>query len=241
MSSPIRHLCAAVLGAVALMNGAVAAEPAFLDDVSIVAMTADDKQALKEGVLHFLDKNEDGGKQTWRHPGNAGMTADLSVDKTVMLEDGRSFIFCRQLGLVLRAGGKEQDLSRKTCTQKSGKFDIAGLDPVAAVHPPFLSDVSVAQLNKKEKASLLAAAVEALKGMEEGRTAAWSNKGLGNPQPLRVALTVSNTATKPGGFRDCRDLTMVLSAKNTQQTLVRRSCEGRTGWMDIEPGHEHDD
>ncbi|WP_317202826.1 hypothetical protein [Janthinobacterium sp.] len=241
MHHRIRHLCAALAAAVFAQGAAAAAAAPFLDDVGIVDLADGDRQDLKQRVLDFLKKADDGARANWASAGPDGLEADFSVDNSSATGRGAKTIFCRQLSLLLRAGGKEQDLSRKTCTQQSGKFDIDAVDPVAVVYPRFLSDLTVARLNKKEAAELTAVAVNALQMAEDDTSVEWRNKGLGNAQALTVTLSVSATATKPGGFRICRDLSMLVQGKSAAQTLKRRSCEGRSGHLDIEPGHERDE
>jgi hypothetical protein len=155
-----------------------------------------------------------------------------------MTEHSLKAHICRDLKFVVTAGDKSQDLSRRTCSQNSGRWDVQGKDPAPVVYPPFLSDVTIAKLNAKEQTSLLTAAVRTLKDEEDGKTREWSNKGLGNAVPLRVTLTPSRTDAKPGSYhRTCRDLTMVLDGKSGKQELTRRSCENRYGGLDIEPDY----
>lgn len=241
MRHRIRHLCAALAAAVFAQGAAAALAAPFLDDVGIVALTDNDRQALKERLLDFLKKADDGARANWSSTGPEGLEAEFSVDNSSATGRGSKTIFCRQLSLLLRAGGKQQDLSRKTCTQQSGKFDVEAIDPVAVAYPRFLSDITVARLDKKDAAALTAVAVNALRMADDDTSVEWSNKGLGKAAPLTVTLSVAATAAKPGGFRLCRDLSMLVQAKGGAQTLKRRSCEGRTGYLDIEAGHEQDE
>ncbi len=225
-------------------GNAVAAEEDFLDDVNIVTMSSGERELLRRAVIDFLQNSDDGQSGHWSNTalGNpVAIDVEFSVNHSAASDASFTATFCRQLTLILHADGKVQDLSRKVCTRKSDKFDIDVKDAVPLVYPAFLSEVTVITLNAREKAGLTAAAVDALKSKQDDTTTIWSNKGLGKQQALTVDITVAKLAPRPGGFGECRDLIMVLHTKKDTQTLTRRSCLSRTGFMDIEPGHEYDE
>ena len=229
----LRLLGATLIGLVCLGNAAAQA-PTIADEISVAALTPLEKEMLLGDLFNDLNKDDDDQEaHVWDSGALVKVTYNFS--NSGMTEHSLKAHICRDLKFVVTAGGKSQDLSRRTCTQNSGKWDVQGKDPAPVVSPPFLSDVTIARLNAKEQASLLTAAVRTLKDEEDGKTRQWSNKGLGNAAPLAVRLTPSGTDAKPGSYRrTCRDLTMVLDGKGGQQTLVRRSCENRYGGLDIE-------
>lgn len=233
----LRLLGAAVLGFACLGNAA--AQPAtILDEITVATLTPLEKETLLNELFNDLNKDDDDQQaHVWDNGADNGVLVKVtySFSNSGMTEHSLKAHVCRDLKFVVTAADKTQDLSRRTCSQNSGRWDVQGKDPAPIVAPPFLSDVTVARLNAKEQASLLKAAVRTLKDEEDGKTRQWSNKGLGNALPLAVRLTPSGTDAKPGSYsRTCRDLTMVLDGKGGQQTLTRRSCENRYGGLDIE-------
>lgn len=233
----LRLLGAAVLGFACLGNAA-AQTPTIADEITVATLTPQQKEMLLNELFKDLNKDDDDQEaRVWDNGGERGVMVKVSYNfsNSGMTEHSLKAHVCRDLTFVVTAAGKTQDLSRRTCSQSSGRWDVQGKDPAPVVYPPFLSDVTVAKLNAKEQAALLKAAVRTLKDEEDGKSRQWSNKGLGNAQPLAVRLTPSGTDAKPGSYsRTCRDLTMVLDGKGGQQTLTRRSCENRYGGLDIE-------
>jgi|GEM_PF-3055108 hypothetical protein len=245
MSFPISHpalrlLGAAVIGLACLGNAA--AQPAtILDEITVATLTSLEKEMLLNDLFNDLNKDDDDQEaHVWDNGGDSGVLvkATYNFSNSGMTEHSLKAHVCRDLKFVVTAADKTQDLSRRTCSQNSGRWDVQGKDPAPVVSPPFLSDVTIAKLNAREQKALLTAAVRTLKDEEDGKTRQWSNKGLGNAVPLAVRLTPSGTDAKPGSYREtCRDLTMVLDGKGGQQTLTRRSCENRYGGLDIEPDY----
>jgi hypothetical protein len=241
LSHPLlRLLGAAAIGA-ACIGSAAAQTPTILDEITVATLTPLEKETLLNDLFNDLNKDDDDQEaHVWDNGGDKGVLVKVSYNfsNSGMTEQSFKAHICRDLKFVVTAGDKSQDLSRRTCSQSSGRWDVQGKDPAPVVYPPFLSDVTLAKLNAKEQASLLKAAVRTLKDEEDGKTRQWSNKGLGNAVPLAVRLTPSRTDAKPGSYgRTCRDLTMVLDGKGGQQTLTRRSCENRYGGLDIEPDY----
>lgn len=231
-----RHALSLSLSVASLAFSGAAAAQTFLDELTVVSLSPQDKEALMNELFNDLNKDDDDQEaHVWD---NGGVKAEYNFSNSAMTEQSLKAHVCRDLKFVVTAGGKAQDLSRRTCSQNSGRWDIQGKDAPPAVYPPFLSDVTVAKLNAKEKKDLLNAAVRTLKDEEDGKTREWSNKGMGNNVPLRVSLMPSETGTKPGSFTTCRDLTMVFDGKNGKQELRRRSCENRYGALDIEPDYK---
>lgn len=242
MSLPIFHSASRLLGAtvigLACLGNANAQTPTIVDEITIAALAPQEKEMLLGELFNALNKDDDEqAAHVWSNGGNSGVLVKVTYNfsNSGMTELSLKAHLCRDLKFVVTAGGKSQDLSRRTCSQNSGKWDVQGKDAAPIVYPPFLSDVTIAKLNAKEQQALLTAAVRTLKDEEDGKTRQWSNKGLGNAAPLAVRLTPSRTDAKPGSYRrTCRDLTMVLDGKGGQQTLTRRSCENRYGGLDIE-------
>ena len=238
--SSLRLLGAALVG-LACLGNAVAQTPTIVDEITVATLTPLEKDMLLNDLFNDLNKDDDDQEaHVWDNGGDRGVLVKVTYNfsNSGMTEHSLKAHICRDLKFVVTAGDKSQDLSRRTCSQNSGRWDVQGKDPAPVVYPPFLSDVTVAKLNAKEQASLLKAAVRTLKDEEDGKTRQWSNKGLGNAAPLAVRLTPSRTDAKPGSYhRTCRDLTMVFDGKGGQQTLVRRSCENRYGGLDIEPDY----
>ena len=235
-----RHAICLSFAAFGLAFSASAAAQTFLDELTVVNLSPRDKEALMWELFNDLNKDDDDQEaHVWESDDDAAtMQAVYSFSNSGMTEQSLKAHVCRDLKFVVTAADKTQDLSRRTCSQNSGHWDVQGKDPAPVVYPPFLSDVTVAKLNAKEKQALLTAAVRTLKDEEDGKTRQWSNKGLGNAVPLAVRLTPSGTDAKPGSYREtCRDLTMVLEGKGGQQALTRRSCENRYGGLDIEPDY----
>lgn len=237
-----RHAVCLSFAAFGLAFSASAAAQTFLDELTVVNLSPRDKEALMWELFNDLNKDDDDQEaHVWESDDDAAtMQAVYSFSNSGMTEQSLKAHVCRDLKFVVTAGGKTQDLSRRTCSQNSGRWDIQGKDAPPVTYPPFLSDVTVATLNAKEKKDLLKAAVRTLKDEEDGKTRQWSNKGMGNNAPLRVSLAPSDTGTKPGSFTTCRDLTMVFDGKNGKQELRRRSCENRYGALDIEPDYKED-
>ena len=235
-----RHAICLSFAAFGLAFSASAAAQTFLDELTVVNLSPRDKEALMWELFNDLNKDDDDQEaHVWESDDDAAtMQAVYSFSNSGMTEQSLKAHVCRDLKFVVTAGDKTQDLSRRTCSQNSGRWDIQGKDAPPVTYPPFLSDVTVATLNAKEKKDLLNAAVRTLKDEEDGKHRQWSNQGLGNSVPLRVSLTPSDTGTKPGSFTTCRDLTMVFDGKNGKQELRRRSCENRYGTLDIEPDYE---
>lgn len=236
----LRLIGATVLGFVCL--GHAAAQPVtILDEITVATLTPLEKEMLLNELFNDLNKDDDDQQaHVWDNGGDNGVLVKVTYNfsNSGMTEHSLKAHVCRDLKFVVTAADKTQDLSRRTCSQNSGHWDVQGKDPAPFVYPPFLSDVTVAKLNAKEKQALLTAAVRTLKDEEDGKTRQWSNKGLGNAVPLAVRLTPSGTDAKPGSYREtCRDLTMVLEGKGGQQALTRRSCENRYGGLDIEPDY----
>lgn len=234
--SALRLLGATVVG-LACLGHAAAQTPTIVDEITVAALTPLEKEMLLNDLFNDLNKDDDDQQaHVWDNGGDSGVLVKVTYNfsNSGMTEHSLKAHVCRDLKFVVTAAGKSQDLSRRTCSQNSGRWDVQGKDPAPVVYPAFLSDVTVAKLNANEKAALLQAAVRILKDEEDGKRRQWSNKGLGNPQALLVTLTASGTDAKPGSYRTCRDLTMVLDGKGGQQTLVRRSCENRYGGLDIE-------
>ncbi len=235
-----RLLAACALG-FALQGNAAAQSPTIADAITVAALTPLEKEMLLNELFNDLNKDDDDQEaHVWDNGGDSGVLVKVTYNfsNSGMTEHSLKAHLCRDLKFVVTAGGKSQDLSRRTCSQSSGRWDVQGKDPAPAAYPPFLSDVTIARLNAKEQKSLLTAAVRTLKDEEDGKSRQWSNKGLGNAAPLAVRLTPSGTDAKPGSYRQtCRDLTMVLDGKGGQQTLTRRSCENRYGGLDIEPDY----
>lgn len=238
--SALRLLGATLIGFACLGNAA-AQTPTIVDEITVAALTPQEKERLLNDLFNDLNKDDDDQEaHVWDNGGDRGVLVKVTYNfsNSGMTEHSLKAHVCRDLKFVVTAGDKSQDLSRRTCSQSSGRWDVQGKDPAPVVYPPFLSDVTVAKLNAKEQASLLKAAVRTVKDEEDGKTRQWSNKGLGNAVPLAVRLTPSLTDGKPGSYgRTCRDLTMVLDSKGGQQTLTRRSCENRYGGLDIEPDY----
>ena len=236
----LRLLGAAVLG-LACLGNATAQPATILDEITVATLTPLEKETLLNELFNDLNKDDDDQQaHVWDNGADNGVLVKVtySFSNSGMTEHSLKAHVCRDLKFVVTAADKTQDLSRRTCSQNSGRWDVQGKDPAPVVSTPFLSDVTVARLNAKEQASLLKATVRTLKDEEDGKTRQWSNKGLGNAVPLAVSLTPSGTDAKPGSYRQtCRDLTMVLDGKGGQQTLMRRSCENRYGGLDIEPDY----
>ena len=245
MPFPISHPALRLLGAtligLACLGNAAAQTPTIVDEITVATLTPLEKEMLLNDLFNDLNKDDDDQEaHVWDNGGDSGVLVKVTYNfsNSGMTEHSLKAHVCRDLKFVVTADGKSQDLSRRTCSQNSGKWDVQGKDPAPIVYPPFLSDVTIAKLNAKEQKALLTAAVRTLKDEEDGKTRQWSNKGLGNAVPLAVRLTPSRTDAKPGGYRrTCRDLTMVLDGKGGQQTLTRRSCENRYGGLDIEPDY----
>ncbi|WP_436545941.1 hypothetical protein [Janthinobacterium sp. RB2R34] len=238
-----RHAVCLSFAAASLVFSASAGAQTFLDELTVASLSPQDKEALLNALSRDLNKDDDDQEaHVWSNAGAKAATlqAVYSFSNSSMTEHSLKAHVCRDLKFVVTAGGKTQDLSRRTCSQNSGRWDIQGKDAPPVTYPPFLSDVTVASLNAQEKKDLLKAAVRTLKDEQDGKTRQWSNKGMGNAAPLRVSLTTSDTGTRPGSFTTCRDLTMVFDGKNGKQELRRRSCENRYGALDIEPGYEED-
>ena len=237
-----RHAVCLSFAAFGLAFSASAAAQTFLDELTVVSLSPRDKEALMWELFNDLNKDDDDQEaHVWESDDEAAtMRAVYSFSNSGMTEQSLKAHVCRDLKFVVTAGGKTQDLSRRTCSQNSGRWDIQGKDAPPVTYPPFLSDVTVATLNAKEKKDLLKAAVRTLKDEEDGKSRQWSNQGLGNKIALRVSLTPSDTGTRPGSFTTCRDLTMVFDGKNGKQELRRRSCENRYGALDIEPDYKED-
>ena len=238
VSRPALRLLGATIIGLACLGNAGAHTPSIVDEITVAALTPQEKERLLNDLFNDLNKDDDDQEaHVWDNGGDRGVLVKVTYNfsNSGMTEHSLKAHVCRDLKFVVAAGGKSQDLSRRTCSQDSGKWDVQGKDPAPVVSPPFLSDVTIARLNAKEQQALLTAAVRTLKDEEDGKTRQWSNKGLGNAAPLAVRLTPSGTDAKPGSYsRTCRDLTMVLDGKGGQQTLVRRSCENRYGGLDIE-------
>jgi len=240
LSRPALRLLGATLVGLACLGNAAAQTPTILDEITVATLTPLEKEMLLNELFNDLNKDDDDQEaHVWDNGGDRGMRVKVTYNfsNSGMTEHSLKAHICRDLKFVVTTGDKSQDLSRRTCSQNSGRWDVQGKDPAPVVYPPFLSDVTVARLNAKEQASLLKAAVRTLKDEEEDKSRQWSNKGLGNAVPLTVTLTPSATGTKPGSFTICRDLTMVLDGKGGKQELKRRSCENRYGALDIEPGY----
>ena len=236
----LRLIGATVIGFACL--GHAAAQPAtILDEITVATLTPLEKDTLLNALFNDLNKDDDDQEaHVWSNGGDSGVLVKVTYhfSNSGMTEHSFKAHLCRDLKFVVTAGGKSQDLRRRTCSQNSGNWDVQGKDPAPVAYAPFLSDVTIAKLNAKEQKSLLTAAVRTVKDEEDGKTRQWSNKGLGNAVPLAVRLTPSGTDAKPGSYRQtCRDLTMVLDGKGGQQTLTRRSCENRYGGLDIEPDY----
>jgi hypothetical protein len=241
LSRPALRLLGATLVGLACLGNAAAQTPTILDEITVATLTPLEKEMLLNELFNDLNKDDDDQEaHVWDNGGDRGMRVKVTYNfsNSGMTEHSLKAHICRDLKFVVTAGDKSQDLSRRTCSQNSGRWDVQGKDPAPVVYPPFLSDVTIAKLNAKEQTSLLTAAVRTLKDEEDGKTREWSNKGLGNAVPLRVTLTPSRTDAKPGSYhRTCRDLTMVLDGKSGKQELTRRSCENRYGGLDIEPDY----
>lgn len=242
MSSPVilRLLGAAAIG-LACAGAASAQTPTILDELTIATLTPLEKEMLLNDVFNDLNKDDDDQEaHVWDNGSDKAhlVTVTYNFSNSGLTEHSLKAHACRDLKFIVTAGGKTQDLSRRTCSQDSGRWDVQGKDAAPVAYPPFLSDITVAQLNEKEKQALIEAAETVLRDNEEGVASSWSNQGLGNPVPLKVSLAPSNTGAKPGSYHTCRDLTMVLDGKSGTQTLQRRSCENRTHTYDIVPGHE---
>ena len=242
MPFPVSHPALRLLGAtvigLACLGNAAAQTPTIVDEITVATLTPLEKKMLLNDLFNDLNKDDDDQEaHVWDNGGDSGVLVKVTYNfsNSGMTEHSLKAHVCRDLKFVVTAAGKAQDLSRRTCSQNSGNWDVQGKDAAPVVYPPFLSDVTIAKLNAKEQKALLTAAVRTLKDEEDGKTRQWSNKGLGNAAPLAVRLTPSGTDAKPGSYRrTCRDLTMVLDGKGGQQTLVRRSCENRYGGLDIE-------
>lgn len=241
LSRPALRLLGATLVGLACLGNAAAQTPTILDEITVATLTPLEKEMLLNELFNDLNKDDDDQEaHVWDNGGDRGMRVKVTYhfSNSGMTEHSLKAHICRDLKFVVTAGDRSQDLSRRTCSQNSGRWDVQGKDPAPVVYPPFLSDVTIAKLNAKEQKSLLTAAVRTLKDEEDGKTREWSNKGLGNAVPLRVTLTPSRTDAKPGSYRrTCRDLTMVLDGKSGKQELTRRSCENRYGGLDIEPDY----
>ena len=240
-----RSLFVAALLGLAGLHGSLAhaAAPTLLDEVTIAPLTPLEKETLLNDLFNDLNKDDDDQQaHVWNNGADqAGrVTVTYHFTNSGMTEHSLKAHVCRDLKLKVSAAGKTQDLSRRTCSQSSGRWDIQGKDAPPATYPPFLSDVTVASLNAAEKKSLLEAAVRAVKDDEEGATRTWSNRGLDNPAALQVRLTVSGTDAKPGTYRTCRDLAMQIDGQRGQQTLTRRICEDRYHNLDIEADYVAD-
>lgn len=241
VSRPVLRLLGASVIGLACLGNATAQTPTIVDEITVATLTPLEKDMLLNELFNDLNKDDDDQEaHVWDNGGDRGVLVKVTYNfsNSGMTEHSLKAHLCRDLKFVVTAGDKSQDLSRRTCSQNSGNWDVQGKDPAPVVYPPFLSDVTIAKLNAKEQQALLTAAVRTLKDEEDGKSREWSNKALGNAVPLRVTLTPSRTDAKPGSYhRTCRDLTMVLDGKGGQQTLVRRSCENRYGGLDIEPDY----
>lgn len=242
---PSRFIVLATLLGAAGCHHAMAqgAAPTLLDEISIATLTAQEKAMLENDLFNDLNKDDDDQPaHVWHNGAEAGrrVTVSYNFSNSAMTEHSLQAHVCRDLNIQVAAAGKTQDLSRRTCSQSSGRWDIQGKDAAPVTYPPFLSDVRVASLNAAEKKSLQEAAVRAVKDDEEGASRSWSNQGLGNAAALKVRLTVSGTDAKPGTYRTCRDLAMELDGKRGQQTLTRRICEDRYHNLDIEADYVED-
>lgn len=242
--SPVisRLLGGAVIG-LACMGTASAQTATILDELTIASLTPLEKEMLLNDLFNDLNKDDDDQEaHVWSNGGGSDkahlVTVTYNFSNSGLTEHSLKAHACRDLKFIVTAAGKTQDLSRRTCSQDSGRWDVQGKDAAPVAYPPFLSDITVAKLNEKEKQALLEAAETVLRDNEEGVASSWSNQGLGNPVPLKVSLAPSNTGAKPGSYHTCRDLTMILDGKGGTQTLQRRSCENRTHTFDIVPGHE---
>jgi len=237
----LRLLGASAIG-FACMGAAHAQAPTILDELTIATLTPLEKDMLLNDVFNDLNKDDDDQQaHVWDNGSDKAhlVTVTYNFSNSGLTEHSLKAHACRDLKFIVTAGGKTQDLSRRTCTQDSGRWDVQGKDAAPVAYPPFLSDITVAKLNAKEKEALINAAETVLRDNEEGVASHWSNQGLGNPVPLKVSLAPSNTGAKPGSYHTCRDLTMILDGKGGTQTLQRRSCENRMHTYDIVPGHEN--
>lgn len=234
-----RHAVCLSLAAFGLAFAASASAQTFLDELTVVSLSPQDKEALMNELFNDLNKDDDQQAHMWDNAGAkaATMQAVYSFSNSGMTEHSLKAHVCRDLKFVVTAGGKTQDLSRRTCSQNSGRWDIQGKDAPPVIYPPFLSDVTVATLSAAEKQSLIDAAETVLRDNPDGEATPWSSPD--KSLALKASLAPSDTGTKPGSYNTCRDLTMVLESKGKTQTLTRRSCEGRTRRFDIVPGYEN--
>lgn len=235
-----RRILSLSLAALGLAYSAGAMAQTIFDDLTVASLTAVEKDMLLNELFNDLNKDDDDQQpHVWDNGGHGGVLVKMSYhfSNSAMTEHSLKAHLCRDLKLVVTAAGKTQDLSRRTCSQDSGRWDIQGKDAAPVVYPPFLSDVSVASLTAGERQSLIDAAENVLRDNPDGVATPWSS-----PDPsraLKASLAPSDTGTKPGSYNTCRDLTMVLESKGKTQTLTRRSCEGRTRRFDIVPGYEN--
>lgn len=239
-SHPALRLLGATVFGFACLGNAAAQTPSIVDEITVATLTPLEKERLLGDLFNDLNKDDDDQEaHVWDNGGERGVQVKVTYNfsNSGMTEHSLKAHVCRDLKFVVTAADKTQDLSRRTCSQNSGRWDVQGKDPAPVVYPPFLSDVTITKLNAKEQQALLTAAVRTLKDEEDGKSRQWSNKGLGNAVPLAVILTPSETDAKPGSFVTCRNLTMVLDGKSGKQELTRRSCENRYGVLDIEPGY----
>lgn len=240
-SVTVRFLGGAAIGLACMAYASAASAHTILDELTIATLTPLEKEMLLNDVFNDLNKDDDDQQaHVWDNGSDKAhlVTVTYNFSNSGLTEHSLKAHACRDLKFIVTAGGKTQDLSRRTCSQDSGRWDVQGKDAAPVLPPPFLSDITVASLNAKEKQALIEAAETVLRDNEEGVATSWSNQGLGNPVPLKVSLAPSNTGAKPGSYHTCRDLTMVLDGKDGTQTLQRRSCENRMHTYDIVPGHE---
>ena len=157
-----RHVLSLSLAALGLVFSTGAMAQTILDEITVASLTAVEKDMLLNELFNDLNKDDDDQEaHVWDNGGDSGVMVKVSYNFSNSGMTGHSLKahVCRDLKFVVTAAGKTQDLSRRTCSQNSGRWDIQGKDAAPVSYPPFLSDVTVATLNVKEKKDLLNAAV----------------------------------------------------------------------------------
>jgi len=114
--STLRLLGATLIG-LACLGNAAAQTPTIVDEITVAALTPQEKERLLNDLFNDLNKDDDDQEaHVWNNGGDRGVLVKVTYNfsNSGMTEHSLKAHVCRDLKFVVTAGDKSQDLSRRT-------------------------------------------------------------------------------------------------------------------------------
>ena len=122
-----RHAVCLSFAVFGLAFSASAAAQTFLDELTVVSLSPQDKEALMNELFNDLNKDDDDQEaHVWDNAGAKAATvqAVYSFSNSGMTEHSLKAHVCRDLTMVCDGKNGKQELRRRSCENRYGTLDI---------------------------------------------------------------------------------------------------------------------